>query len=223
VVLSLARTGTGALAAISFSGPLVVAATNLSAPLVAVAGGGFVSLMRWEFWGTGCTGLEGASGGFVAGAKSCATRVLAGASGVILAVVLDRKPPQPARQSESAARNTALATAARGEPEADRSVAIGDNSERHNWVRQGFRSSASTEMPFPRAGTTPACFRAFESALALMSSSMTYRLFKPTIIASHRSTGSPQDLQEHCMGQSQPCKRSREEHAKWHCIPAGLD
>ena len=196
-MLSLARTGTGALAANSFSGPLGVVATNLSAPLVAVAGGGFVSLMRWEFWGPGGTGLEGASGGFVAGAESCATRVLAGASGVILAVVLDGKPPQPASQSESAARNTALATAVPGELEADRGLAARDNSEHHNWVRQGFRSSAWTEMPFPRAGTTPACFRVFESAVALMSRIMAYRLFKLTITATHRSAGAPQELQQH--------------------------
>jgi hypothetical protein len=121
---------------------LGVVATNLSAPLVAVAGGGFVSLMRWEFWGTRCTGLEGASGGFVAGAKSCAVRVSAGASGVTLAVVLDRKPPQPARQSESAARKRVLATAARGELEAAKGMVARDNSRRHNWVRQGIRSPA---------------------------------------------------------------------------------
>ena len=65
-----------------------------------------------------------------------------GASGVVLAVVLDRKPPQPARQSESATRKRALATAACGELEAAKGIAARDNFERHNWVRQGFRSSA---------------------------------------------------------------------------------
>jgi hypothetical protein len=121
---------------------LVVIATNLSAPLVAVAGGGFVSLMRWEFWGTGGAGLEGASGGFVVGAKSCAVRVSAGASMVVLAAVPDCRPPQPARQSESAAKRIVLETGARGEPEADRGLAARDNFQRPNWVRQGIRSPA---------------------------------------------------------------------------------
>lgn len=131
-----------------------------------------------------------------------------GASGVVFAVVLDRKPPQPARQSESAAKRIVLETGARGEPEADRGLAARDNFQRPNWVRQGIRSPAWTEMPFPSAGMEPAWFITFESAVALMSSIMTYRLFKPTITASHRSAGAPQDLQQHCMGQSQPCKRS---------------
>ena len=44
---SRARTRRGAPGATSFSAPLLVETTGLSGALVAVAGGGFGSLMRW--------------------------------------------------------------------------------------------------------------------------------------------------------------------------------
>jgi hypothetical protein len=58
-VLSLARTTAGVFGAASFS-----------APLLAEAGGGVVSLMRWAGWGAGCAGVEGGSGCFIAEGNS---------------------------------------------------------------------------------------------------------------------------------------------------------
>jgi hypothetical protein len=58
-VRTLARTTAGVLGVAGFS-----------ALLLAVAGGGLVSLTRWAGWGAGCAGVEGGSGCFVAEGNS---------------------------------------------------------------------------------------------------------------------------------------------------------
>ena len=203
MVLWLVCAGAGALAAAGFSGPLMVVATSFSAPLVAVAEGGLVSLLRWVIWGTGCAGVAGASGCFLVGAASCAVRKSAGACGVVLAVVPDCRPPQPAKKSEMAAMTAVLETAARSERRAGGGFAITDKFRLPDWVSQGIRSHAGQEILFPSAGMVPAWFRAFKSAVALMSSRFAFGLFKPMLAAAHRSAGSQRDLGQHCTGQSQ--------------------
>jgi hypothetical protein len=128
VILSLACTGAGTFGATSFS-----------APLLAVAGGGLVSLMRWAGWGAGCAGFEGASGDFVAETSSYAPFVSSRGGGMSLVVVTGCRPPQPAEQSERAMR-IALGTAARGEPETGRSLPAGDQFRHPNGASPGARS-----------------------------------------------------------------------------------
>ncbi len=203
MVLWLLCAGAGASAAAGFSGPLMVVATSFSAPLVTVAEGGLVSLLRWVIWGTGCAGVAGASGCFVLGAASCAVRESAGACGVVLAVVPDCRPPQPTKNSERAAKRTMLETAARSEREAGGGPATRDKFTLPDWGSQGIRSHAGQEILFPGAGMVPAWFRAFKSAVSLMSSMFAFGSFKPMLAAAHRSAGSQRGLGQHCTGQSQ--------------------
>ena len=194
VVASLSRPGAGAFRAASFS-----------ASLLAAAGRGFVSLTRWECRGTGCAGWGGASGCFAAETSSCAPFMSAGGGGAVLAVVPGCRTPQPARESERAMR-TAPGTAVRGEPETGRGLAAGEQFRHPNWVSQGARSLARTEMLFPNAGTAPAWFRAFKSFVALMSIIVACVSFRPARGASHRPACSPQNPEQHGSGQTQLCK-----------------
>ena len=126
-VLSLARTTAGVCGVASFS-----------APMLAEAGGGLVSLTRWANWGAGCAGAEGTSGCFVAETSSCARSVSAVAGGMSLVVVVGRETAQPASESKST-RRRALGTA-REEPGAARKLAAWARFPHPNWASEGARS-----------------------------------------------------------------------------------
>ena len=124
---------------------------SFSAPLLAVAGGGFVSLMcwtsrgfvsllRWAGWGTGGAGFEGASGGFVGKDSSCAVPVSAGEISLVLAGGSGSRWAQPARKSKSVPMRKALETAALAEPESGGGLPARQQLRRPNWVLKGARS-----------------------------------------------------------------------------------